>query len=585
MKNRRRYPEVRKPSSIVNGLSKVRSFAKTMIGQCHCAALATIAALMSLLIPVTVAQSASSQHSNEVAIQGTVHGSDGKPVGEAIVRIEQKGAPRSVETKTNKEGYFVFFDIRSDTYVITAEKSGFRSRATTVDGSMQRDPQKFDLIIEEAKLLSSDSNSSTSSSVESMKFADKPNFAIAGVTDWTAVGGHGSDSSLRTSEALANETLALKSDRIKTGAADVGDDATEVNESEAKLREALANSPGSFEANRQLGEFYLHAGRYPESVSLLQTAYKIDPANRDNEYDLALAYEGGGDFSHAHELVRELLTRQEDADLHRLAGELDEKLGDPLAAVHEYERAVRMDPSEQNYFEWGSELLRHRATWQAQEVFRKAVEIFPKSTRMLMGLGTALFAGARYDEAALRLCAASDLNPTDPEAYVFMGKIQMAAPNPMACVEQKLARFVQEQPGNSLANYLYAMAILKRQQQSADKQALRLVAGLLTRAVAIDPKCSEAYLQLGMLSASERNFEKAIDFYRKAIEANPKLSEAHYRLGVAYDRTGQSSKAKQEFELHDEIRKQEAKAIERERREIKQFLVVLPGQSGHSTIE
>ncbi len=40
---------------------------------------------------------------------------------------------------------------------------------------------------------------------QGMEFADKPDFAVAGVTDWTAVGGHGSDSSLRTSEALTRE--------------------------------------------------------------------------------------------------------------------------------------------------------------------------------------------------------------------------------------------------------------------------------------------------------------------------------------------------------------------------------------------
>ena len=43
-----------------------------------------------------------------------------------------------------------------------------------------------------------------------MEFADKPNFTVAGVTDWTAVGGHGSDATLRTSEALARETTTLK---------------------------------------------------------------------------------------------------------------------------------------------------------------------------------------------------------------------------------------------------------------------------------------------------------------------------------------------------------------------------------------
>jgi Flp pilus assembly protein TadD len=100
--------------------------------------------------------------------------------------------------------------------------------------------------------------------------------------------------------------------------------------------------------------------------------------------------------------------------------------------------------------------------------------------------------------------------------------------------------------------------------------------------VTIDGKCGDAYLQLGILSASEYTFGKAIDFYTKAIEADPQLGEAHYRLGVAYDRIGESAKAKREFQLHDEIKKQQAEAIERQRRQVKQFLVVLPGQPAYS---
>ena len=45
-----------------------------------------------------------------------------------------------------------------------------------------------------------------------MDFADEPNFTVAGITDWTAVGGHGADTNLRASETLAKETVALNTD-------------------------------------------------------------------------------------------------------------------------------------------------------------------------------------------------------------------------------------------------------------------------------------------------------------------------------------------------------------------------------------
>jgi tetratricopeptide (TPR) repeat protein len=137
-----------------------------------------------------------------------------------------------------------------------------------------------------------------------MEFSDQPNFTIAGVTDWTAVGGHGSDSTLRTSEALARETLTLRQDGSGPGASGFPGGAKEWNEEEARLRAALAGAPGSFAANHQLGAFYLHTGRYRESLPLLLAAYQIDPANRGNEYDLASDYKETGDFSRAREHVQ-----------------------------------------------------------------------------------------------------------------------------------------------------------------------------------------------------------------------------------------------------------------------------------------
>ena len=77
-----------------------------------------------------------------------------------------------------------------------------------------------------------------------MEFADRPNFSVAGVTDWTAVGGHGSDASLRTSEDLARETQTLNagdsiSDRKTTRTG-------EEHETETRLHAELIKQPGQF---------------------------------------------------------------------------------------------------------------------------------------------------------------------------------------------------------------------------------------------------------------------------------------------------------------------------------------------------
>ncbi len=453
---------------------------------------ALILAVAALLVSpdsMALALQAVAEDSQRAVIEGMVRDAAGKPAGDATVRIEQKGLP-GVEVRTNSGGSFEFSGAAMGTYSVSAEKDGLRSRIAEVVVSRSIDQRPVELMLQSPGAAADDSHPTFPLSGPPMEFADAPNFTVAAVTDWTAAGGHGSDSSLRTSEALTRETLSLK----PQGA------------NEKRADGVIAKS----------------------------------------------------------------------ADQHRIAGERDEAKGDPLAAVHEFEQAVREDPSEQNYFEWGSELLLHRAVLQAKDVFAAGAKLYPKSARMLTALGAALFAGAFYDEAAQRLCDASDLNPADPEPYIFMGKIEMAAPNPLACVEQKLARFVSLQPDNPLANYFYAMTMWKQHGQSVDVKILRQVEAMLTKAVTVDPRCSDAYLQLGVLHSTQRDYQGAIGYYAKAIETNPQMSEAHYRLGVAYDRVGDHPRAQREFELHEQIDKQQKADVERQRREVKQFLVVVP---------
>jgi len=404
-----------------------------------------------------------------------------------------------------------------------------------------------------------------------MEFADEPNFTIAAVTDWTAAGGHGSDTVLRASEALNREAIGLRPE----AKAQPPKPAMEASrQQENALQAALAKTPEQFATNHALGAFYLAAARDGDAVPALEAAYRLRPDESANELDLAEALQGTGDFAHAREHVKNLMARGENADVDRLAGELDEKLGDPLTAVGEFERAARLDPSERNYFEWGSELLLHRAVLQAKEVFAAGMKAHPDSERMLTALGAALFAGALYDEAAERLCAASDLDPGDAAPYLFMGRIVVAVSSPMPCVVPRLKRFLERQPQNPLAIYYYAMAIWKQDGQPVDHASAAPVEALLHRAVSLDNQCAVAWLQLGVLSYSRGDYPDAVDFLRRATAADPQLGEAHYRLGMVYDRMGDRDQAKAELDLHEQIEKQQKEEVERQRRAVKQFRVL-----------
>jgi tetratricopeptide (TPR) repeat protein len=269
-----------------------------------------------------------------------------------------------------------------------------------------------------------------------------------------------------------------------------------------------------------------------------------------------------------------MLASSERADLHRQLGDVDEQLNDSLAAVHEYERATQLDPSEQNYFAWATELLLHRAIQPAVEVFTKGAAAYPTSERMLAGLGAALYASGLYAQGAERLCAASDLRPADSTPYLFLGKMTLAFAQPLPCAEEKLARFSQNQPENAIANYYYALAIWKKTANTASEQ----VESLLNKSVRIDPKFAAAHLQLGVVYSARREIDNAIAALQKATAADPNLAEAHFRLGQAYKKMGEAAKAREEFQAYERIQKTEATVVEQQRREIQQFVVVFKDQ-------
>ena len=273
---------------------------------------------------------------------------------------------------------------------------------------------------------------------------------------------------------------------------------------------------------------------------------------------------------------------QTNADLHRLLGDLDERTGDPLNAVREYERAATLDPSEQNYFEWGSELLLHRAVAPAVAVFKKGSLAHPDSSRLLVGLGAALFSAGSYDDASRELCHASDLSPDDSTPYLFLGKMDVSSPTLFPCIEGKLARFLKNQPANAWANYYFAMSLVKKDREANNSVDIQQALALLEKSVSLDAKFGEAYLQLGNLYAAQGASDKAIAAYTKAIEATPSLSEPHYRLSLLYKRSGQKAKADQEIQLYKQVDKTEADAAERQRHEIQQFLIILKEQPAAS---
>src|SRR5882672_11134084 len=108
-----------------------------------------------------------------------------------------------------------------------------------------------------------------------------------------------------------------------------------------------------------------------------------------------------------------------------------------------------MEPSEDNLFDWGSELLLHETLGPAIDIFQQASSRYPRSPRLLIGLGMSLYARGNYDEAVKSLLQAADLNPSDPRGYLFLSKAYDRSPSQVNEVIQRFRSFAELQPRNA----------------------------------------------------------------------------------------------------------------------------------------
>lgn len=308
----------------------------------------------------------------------------------------------------------------------------------------------------------------------------------------------------------------------------------------------------SFEAIHREAELFVSQGKLDEAIPLFERARSIDPANYVNGYDLALAYGETGSFDKARKQIGEMLARQDSAELHNLLGLVEEKAGNVQLAADQYQTAAHMDPTEKNVFDFAEAFLKYHGISEAVQIFTWGVDKYPRSARMRVGQGVALYSTGQYDKAVEALCAGVDLDPRDPRPLFFLGKMYDISPDMAQEVTKRLAHFVKVYPENAAANYYYALSLWKRTAGGNSDPAIEKY---LRKALVLDKTLAGAHFQLGILYSDSRRLAEAVREFEQAVEYEPDNDKYHYRLGQAYQSAGRNDEARKQFqryrELHD----------------------------------
>lgn len=405
--------------------------------------------------------------SESASVEGIVLDAQKHPLAGVKVSLDDQAEGRSVSATTDTVGHFRFGEVAPGTYLMHAKKDGYLDSTNGPFSVEPRQAATRNLEMAQGKPAAAEKGAA-----EALEYSDEPKFTVSGVTDPSNVGGHSSNVTLPTKQALAKETAAL--------------------------------ATGSSSASK--------------------------------------------------------------------AAAAKEAEGRPVEAVKEYQRAVETDPSEENFFAWGAELLLHRADAPAAEVFAKGHRMYPNSARLLVGMGAAVYAQDLNEQAAHWFLEASALDPADPRPYLFLGKVQEVAKSEPAKWVAAFERYAKLRPGDARAHYFYAVALEKRRQGKPDFPVREAE---LQKAIALDPRFGDAYLRLGLLQTEKGELAKAVESLQRAVQFAPLPDEAHLRLAQVYRQMGETEKARQESELYNEVAAKKKEQLERERRELGQFVFTM----------
>ena len=485
-------------------------------------------------------------------ISGVVSDVSKRPISGARVEVLTRDGAALQSGSTDAEGRFRFLSVPTGNYHL---------RATTKTGG-EADSDAFFLAPGQTRNLDLTVSANASTTKNDVDFFDHPTFSVAGVTDTTNLGGHGSNTLTRTEQSLAKDVVGLEKSPSASDTAE-----------EVRLREAADHHPSDFFANHQAGKVLLADGRGTQALPYLERARNLRPDDYENEFALAGAYMASGNLSNARSIVAHLLNTQDRSELHNLLGAIEERSGDPVKAEQEYRLAAKQDPTERNLFDWGAELLLHHVPAAATDVFNEGVRRFPASARMLTALGVTWYARGSYPQASEILGRAADLNPTEPTPYIFLGRILMIEASVPEGTSERIQRFLKLAPQDAWANYLAAIDLWKRTHATQDRANLDHIQALLARATELDPSFALAFFQRGVVCSEVGDIPAAMAALQHAVAADPTLAEPHYRLAQLYRRAGDEVNARRELSRYAELTASDAARADRERHEIQQFVI------------
>ena len=495
-------------------------------------------------------------------IAGVVRDAHGNPLyGAQIKMVCMEASERTARTTSGKDGAYRFVEVLPGKYQLSAELSG--SSAAT--------PAVVTISSASASVVSDFTLSQLPQEGSATTSQAPPKFEAAGIRGLIDPGGYSAPANAAAASGLISGIADIR--RTENGPGFLASNELPCG-LEPELTKTVTENPQNADANRRLGEFYLAHGSASHAIPYLKRARQIDSNDSRTARDLSEALATSGQFDAAYELMILLPESQKDVEFHRRLARVDEGLSQFAQASEEYRIAAEKDPSDENTFGIGYELILAGRPKAAATAFNAGLMRHPSSMTLLIGTGAAEFLLGDSSAAVKLFLQAADVNPSDPRPYSFLAGAFEISGAEVEEVRASLKRHLELSPGDAEAYYFDALGFLHGNPNGGVIDSERVEA-LLKQAIALDPGLAKAHFQLGTVYAHRDDYSSAAREFEATVRLAPDMQEAHYRLASAYKKTGRPEAAEREMKLFREARDSSKTQKENGGINIEQFISVV----------
>ncbi len=214
------------------------------------------------------------------------------------------------------------------------------------------------------------------------------------------------------------------------------------------------------------------------------------------------------------------------------------QLGDAESAGNLLDQGLAKFPKDPALAEWKSRSLEKLGFRRAaEEYLERALEIDPNRSTALLALGRVRVDLGLESSAVAPLRKFVAQTGGDAESYGLLARALRGSGDMSGSYQAWMRAFELAEP--KVEDLLSAASLaLDPDVRAAHPEAPTTSRMWLGRALTMDPMCTRAHFQLGLLSHELGAYEQAVEHYRRAVETDPSCLMAITNLAILYSGAG-----------------------------------------------